>query len=70
MPTYEYMCESCGYEFEHFQSITTKPLRRCPECGKTNLKRLIGCGSGVIFKGPGFYETDYRSKSYKKAEQP
>ena len=69
MPTYEYICGSCGYEFEQFQSITARPLRKCPECGKASLKRLIGCGSGVIFKGPGFYETDYRSENYTKAEK-
>ncbi len=69
MPTYEYICEDCGYEFEQFQSITARALRQCPKCGKTRLKRLIGTGSGVIFKGSGFYETDYRSKSYKEAEK-
>lgn len=69
MPTYEYICGNCGYEFEQFQSITAKPLRKCPECGKRCLQRLIGSGSGVIFKGPGFYETDYRSESYTKAEK-
>jgi putative FmdB family regulatory protein len=69
MPTYEYICGNCGYEFEQFQSITAKPLRKCPECRKANLKRLIGCGSGVIFKGSGFYETDYRSEGYKKGEK-
>ena len=69
MPTYEYICGNCGYEFEQFQSITARPLRKCPECGKANLKRLIGCGSGVIFKGSGFYETDYRSEGYKKAKE-
>jgi len=69
MPTYEYICESCGYEFERFQSIATRPIRKCPNCGKGSLKRLIGAGSGVIFKGPGFYQTDYRSESYKKAEK-
>jgi putative FmdB family regulatory protein len=69
MPTYEYICGNCGHEFEQFQSITARPLRKCPECGKANLKRLIGCGSGVIFKGPGFYETDYRSESYTKGEK-
>ena len=69
MPTYDYMCESCEYEFEQFQSITAKPLRKCPKCGKRELKRLIGAGAGVIFKGPGFYQTDYRSEGYKKAQE-
>jgi len=69
MPTYDYMCESCGYEFEQFQTITAKPLRTCPKCGKKGLKRLIGTGAGVIFKGSGFYQTDYRSESYKKAQE-
>jgi putative FmdB family regulatory protein len=69
MPTYEYICEKCGYEFEQFQSITAGTLRICPKCDKRGLKRLIGAGAGVIFKGSGFYETDYRSESYKKAEK-
>ena len=69
MPTYDYICESCGCEFEQFQSITAKPLRKCPKCGKRELKRLIGAGAGVIFKGSGFYQTDYRSESYKKAQE-
>ena len=69
MPTYDYICEKCGNEFEQFQSITAKPLRKCPDCGKNGLKRLIGAGSGVIFKGNGFYQTDYRSESYKKGEK-
>jgi len=69
MPTYEYICENCGYEFEQFQSITAKPLRKCPKCGDKDLKRLIGAGSGLIFKGSGFYETDYRSENYKKGEK-
>ena len=69
MPTYSYLCESCGKEFERFQMITAKPLRMCPKCGKKELKRLIGTGAGIIFKGSGFYQTDYRSESYKKAEK-
>jgi putative FmdB family regulatory protein len=69
MPTYEYMCENCEHKFEQFQSITAKPLRTCPKCKKRKLKRLIGTGAGVIFKGSGFYETDYRSESYKKAKE-
>ena len=68
MPTYDYLCEDCGYEFERFQSIKARPLRKCPICKKTSLKRLIGSGSGLIFKGSGFYETDYRSESYRKAK--
>jgi putative FmdB family regulatory protein len=69
MPTYEYVCEGCGCEFERFESITAKPLRRCPKCGKKKVKRLIGTGAGIIFKGSGFYQTDYRSESYKKGAQ-
>jgi len=69
MPTYEYICENCGYELEQFQAITARPIRKCPKCGKRELKRLIGTGAGIIFKGSGFYETDYRSESYKKAEK-
>lgn len=69
MPTYDYICKNCGHKFERFQSITARPLRKCPECGKISLKRLIGTGSGIIFKGSGFYQTDYRSESYKKAEK-
>jgi len=69
MPTYEYICESCGCGFEKFQSITAKSLRTCPKCGKRKLKRLIGAGAGVIFKGTGFYQTDYRSEGYQKAKE-
>lgn len=65
MPTYEYRCKKCGHRFERFQSITAKPLRRCPEC-RGSVKRLIGAGAGVIFHGSGFYATDYRSPSYTK----
>ncbi len=69
MPTYDYICESCGGKFERFQSIIAKSLRKCPKCGKRKLKRLIGAGAGIIFKGSGFYETDYRSEGYKKAKE-
>jgi putative FmdB family regulatory protein len=66
MPTYDYLCKNCGYEFEQFQTLKARPLRKCPVCKKTSLKRLIGAGAGLIFKGSGFYETDYRSENYKK----
>ena len=67
MPTYEYQCEACNHGFEEFQSITAKPIRKCPACGRLKVKRLIGCGAALIFKGNGFYQTDYRSESYQKA---
>lgn len=67
MPTYEYRCKACGHEFEEFQSITAPVLKKCPSCAKAKLERLIGTGSAVMFKGGGFYETDYRSESYKQA---
>ena len=67
MPTYEYKCDACGFAFEKFQSIKSAPIRKCPHCGKNRAKRLIGTGSGLIFKGGGFYETDYRSEAYKTA---
>src|SRR3954447_16369945 len=67
MPTYDYRCKACGHEFEEFQSITAPTLKKCPKCGKPKLERLIGTGAGIIFKGSGFYETDYRSEGYKKA---
>lgn len=69
MPTYAYACEKCGHTFDEFQSIKAKPLRKCPQCNKLTLKRLIGTGAGIIFKGSGFYQTDYRSDSYKKAAE-
>lgn len=64
MPTYEYKCDACGVEFERFQPITAAPIKRCPECGRSKVRRLIGTGAGLIFKGSGFYITDYRDKSY------
>jgi putative FmdB family regulatory protein len=66
MPTYDYHCDACEHEFEHFQSIKDDPLKDCPECGKPKLRRLIGTGAAIVFKGSGFYKTDYRSDSYKK----
>ena len=65
MPTYEYRCSGCGHHFEKFQSMTAAPISRCPQCGKKKVQRLIGTGAGVIFKGSGFYITDYRDSSYK-----
>ena len=67
MPTYDYECDSCGHQWELFQSITARPKKKCPSCGQRKARRLIGTGGGIIFKGSGFYETDYRSESYKKA---
>jgi len=66
MPTYEYECDDCGHHFERFQPITSNPVRTCPECGKRKVRRLIGTGGALIFKGAGFYATDYRSASYKE----
>src|ERR1700712_2656815 len=65
MPTYDYECEAWGHEFELFQSIMEPVQKKCPKCGKLKLRRLFGTGAAVIFKGSGFYETDYRSDSYK-----
>lgn len=65
MPTYDYQCDACGHTFELFQSIKAAPVKKCPSCGANKARRLIGTGAGVIFKGSGFYATDYRSDSYK-----
>ena len=65
MPLYEYECDACGHKFEKFQSITAAPIKKCPVCGKNKVRRLIGTGAGLIFKGSGFYITDYRDSSYK-----
>ena len=69
MPTYEYHCDACEHNFDEFQSINDAPLRKCPKCGKRKLRRVFGVGAAVIFKGSGFYQTDYRSESYKAAEK-
>ncbi len=69
MPTYDYLCDACGYQFEKFQSMSESPVRVCPECSKRKVRRLIGVGSGILFKGSGFYQTDYRSKSYQDASK-
>jgi len=69
MPTYDYECDACGHEFELFQSIKDPVKRKCPECGKLKLRRLFGTGAAIVFKGSGFYQTDYRSESYKKAAE-
>jgi putative FmdB family regulatory protein len=66
MPTYDYECDACGHAFERFQAITDGPQRKCPQCGKLRLRRLFGTGAAVVFKGSGFYQTDYRSESYKR----
>jgi putative FmdB family regulatory protein len=67
MPTYDYECDACGHRFELYQSISADPERKCPACKKLKLRRLIGTGAAVVFKGSGFYQTDYRSDSYKKS---
>lgn len=67
MPTYDYSCDACGHTFEEFQSFKEEPLKKCPQCKKNKLRRLIGTGAAILFKGSGFYQTDYRSESYKSA---
>lgn len=66
MPTYDYVCDACDHAFEHFQSMKDDALTKCPKCKKKKLRRLIGAGAAVVFKGSGFYQTDYRSDAYKK----
>lgn len=68
MPTYEYACQKCGHQFEQFQSMRDEPLKKCPRCKKAGLKRLVGGGAGLIFKGTGFYITDYKNKGAAKKE--
>ena len=72
MPTYEYQCDACEHNFDELQAYSDAPLKKCPKCGKQKLRRVYGAGGGIIFKGSGFYQTDYRSESYKadaKADQ-
>ena len=69
MPTYDYVCNNCGHEWELFQSIKANPKRKCPDCAQLKAKRVIGPGAAIIFKGSGFYQTDYRSSAYKKAAE-
>ena len=69
MPTYDYECDACGHKFEQFQSIKDDPLTKCPACKKKKLRRLFGMGAALLFKGSGFYTTDYRPESYKKRAQ-
>ena len=69
MPTYDYSCDACKHEFEVFEPITAQPQKNCPKCKKNKLRRLFGAGGGLIFKGSGFYQTDYRPESYKKAAE-
>src|SRR5438309_11730653 len=67
MPTYDYVCDACEHAFEEFQSFSEEVLSKCPKCGRKKLRRLFGSGAAILFKGSGFYETDYRSDSYKAA---
>ncbi len=67
MPTYDYECNACGHALEVFQGINDPVLKKCPECGKQKLQRQFGTGAAIVFKGSGFYQTDYRSEGYKKA---
>jgi len=67
MPTYDYVCDACGHQFEEFQKMTAELLTKCPACKKKKLRRLFGTGAALVFKGSGFYQTDYRSDNYKKS---
>ena len=67
MPTYQYVCQACDHTFDEFQSFSDEPLKKCPACKKKKLQRAFGTGAAILFKGSGFYQTDYRSESYSKA---
>ena len=69
MPTYDYKCRGCDHRWEEFQPITSDPTQKCPGCGKKKAERVIGAGAGILFKGTGFYQTDYRSEGYKKSAE-
>src|SRR5947207_15158569 len=69
MPTYDYICDACAHEFEAFEPITSQPQTECPVCKEPRLRRKIGPGAAILFKGSGFYQTDYRSESYRKAAE-
>ena len=67
MPTYDYSCDACDHKFEVFEPISATPQKKCPKCKRNKLRRLFGAGAALVFKGSGFYQTDYRSESYKSA---
>ncbi len=69
MPTYDYVCQACGHEFELFQQMSDPVKCKCPACTEQKLRRRVGSGAGILFRGGGFHETDYRSESYKKAAE-
>lgn len=69
MPTYDYECDACQHKFELYQGINDEVQKKCPECKKNKLRRLLGTGAAIVFKGSGFYQTDYRSESYKKSKE-
>ena len=69
MPTYDYKCDACEHTWEEYKSIKAEPTKKCPSCGKKKARRLIGAGAGLIFRGSGFYETDYRTDAYKKSAE-
>ncbi len=70
MPTYDYECDACGHKFEMFQTFSERVRRKCPVCGRLRLRRLIGAGGGIIFKGSGFYETDYKRGNKNNSAPP